>query len=614
MMNAEQITNREAALLAEIERLRQEVADLKQTNSDLEIALLTTIEHGDLIEAELHESNQKLQAEIGERQLAQATLQEILETVSQDKADLEIMLLTTREHGDAVEYQLYTQAVETMRQSEELFRAISESTSILMILTQQQNGMISYANTASSEMLKIDVQTLIGTKVQAFFANPYDEQKINDLLSAQGHVRDYEMQVKRQDGSLFWVSASVHPLRLAGVSSLLITLYDISDRKDAESALRQSQEKLQKQAQQLEHIVEQRTQELRLSEEKYRSIFENAIEGIFQMSGDGRYLNANPALAKMYGYESPAELIASVKHIGKQLYVQPQRWEELLAYLKGLDSLSGFESQVYRKDGSTIWISEDVRAISDRNGSLHYEGSVRDITDRKAAEAELRQQRLLSERLLLNVLPQLIAERLKRGEKTIAENFTEVTVLFADIANFTQLSSEISPKELVKLLNDIFSAFDLLADQHGVEKIKTIGDAYMVVGGLPKPRPDHVVAIADMALDMQQEILQFRTPDNQPIALRIGIHTGAVVAGVIGRRKPIYDLWGDTVNVASRMESHGEPGQIQVSQTVYEHLKKNYRFQERGTISIKGKGLMNTYWLLAHKKPSGFRSTPVTNE
>ncbi|MBD2181274.1 PAS domain S-box protein [Planktothrix sp. FACHB-1355] len=413
---------------------------------------------------------------------------------------------------------------------------------------------------------------------------------------------------------MFWVSASVHPLRLAEVSSLLTTLYDISDRKEAESALRQSQEKLQKQAQQLEQIVEQRTQELRLSEEKYRSIFENAIEGIFQMSGDGRYLNANPALAKMYGYESPAELIASVKHIGKQLYVQPQRWEELLAYLKGLDSLSGFESQVYCKDGSTIWISEDVRAIYDRDGSLHYEGSVRDISDRKAAEAELRQQRFLSERLLLNVLPQLIAERLKRGEKTIAENFAEVTVLFADIANFTQLSSEVSPKELVKLLNDIFSAFDLLADRHGVEKIKTIGDAYMVVGGLPKPRPDHIVAIADMALDMQQEILQFRTPGNQPIALRIGIHTGAVVAGVIGRRKPIYDLWGDTVNVASRMESQGEPGQIQVSQTVYEHLQKNYRFQERGTISIKGKGLMNTYWLLGHKKARDFRSTSVTNE
>lgn len=595
MGNLEQMTDREATLLAEIQSLRQEVAHLKQVNSDLEIALLTTIEHGDVVEAQLHESKQQLHAEVAERNLAQATLQEIFETVSQDKTDLEIPLPATGEHRDTVTYQLYTQAVETMCQSEELFRAISESISILMILTQHHNGLIYYANSVSGERLGIDVENLIGQKLERFFANPNDYEKVQELLGTQGYVRDREMQVKKADGSLLWVSASVHPLQMAGVATLLTTLYDISDRKQAEMVLRQ-------QAQELELRVEQRTKEMREAEEKYRSIFENAVEGIFQVTPEGRYLSANPALAKLYGYESSTELMDRITDIGKQLYLQPQRWSELVAYMRGLDSISNCESEVYRKDRTIIWISESIRTICHPDGSIsHYEGSVHDISARKKAEVELRQQRMLAERLLLNVLPQLIAERLKRGEKTIADNFAEVTVLFADIVNFTPLSSQIPPKELVKLLNDIFSAFDKLADRNGVEKIKTIGDAYMVVGGLPKPRADHIVAIAEMALDMQREITHFRTPDNQPITLRIGIHTGPVVAGVIGRQKSIYDLWGDTVNIASRMESHGEAEHIQVTETVYERLKKNYRFQERGSIAIKGKGLMTTYWLIDRK-------------
>ena len=610
-------TNSQAAELPhEIERLRQEVDSLKRRNSDLQISLQTTAEHGDLIETELHEANQRLQAEILERQLAQSALQEILATVSQDKADLELMLQATVEHGDAMEYQLYTQAVQTMRRSEELFRAISESTSILMILTQQSDGAIAYANSISSQRLGVEMFALVGQRIDEFFANPVDSQRIQEILAAQGYVRNYEMQVKRSDGSLFWVSTSVQPLLLDEEAKLLITLYDISDRvrvenerkrtevqrQQAEIALRQSEEKLRQQAQELEARVEQRTFELKRAEEKYRSIFENAIEGIYQVTPAGRYLSANPALAELYGYASPEELIAKITDIGQQLYVQPRRRDELMVYLKRFESVAEFESQVYRQDGSIIWISENVRAIQDAVGNvLHYEGSVQDITARRHTEEELRRQRQTAERLLLNVLPQSIAERLKRGEQTIADSFAEATVLFADIANFTQLSSDIGPVELVDLLNNIFSTFDKLADDHRLEKIKTIGDAYMVVAGLPQPQPDHVSAIADMALKMQREIGRFKTPNQQPISLRIGIHTGPVVAGVIGTRKFIYDLWGDTVNITSRMESHGEPGSIQVTDAVYNRLQQRYLFQERGVIDIKGKGLMTTYWLLGCK-------------
>ncbi|MGK7905007.1 MAG: adenylate/guanylate cyclase domain-containing protein [Hormoscilla sp.] len=223
----------------------------------------------------------------------------------------------------------------------------------------------------------------------------------------------------------------------------------------------------------------------------------------------------------------------------------------------------------------------------------------------RSALKQLEEEQKKSERLLLNILPKPIAERLKRQEQTIADDFAEVTVLFADIVGFTKLSSQVTPIELVKLLNRIFSAFDQLADKHGLEKIKTIGDAYMVVGGLPVPREDHASAIARMALDMQKVIAQFNAEqaqynshNTQTLKIRIGINTGPVVAGVIGVKKFIYDLWGDTVNIASRMESHGIAGYIQVSEATYEHLKENFRCKPRGAIEVKGKGEMLTYILI----------------
>jgi class 3 adenylate cyclase len=198
-------------------------------------------------------------------------------------------------------------------------------------------------------------------------------------------------------------------------------------------------------------------------------------------------------------------------------------------------------------------------------------------------------------------LPSEIASRLKYETDSIADSFADVTVLFADIVGFTELSCCVSPIDLVKLLNRIFSTFDLLAEKHGLEKIKTIGDAYMVVGGLPTPRADHVEAIANMALDMQTEIARFNAKTGNTFSIRIGINTGPVVAGVIGIKKFIYDLWGDTVNTASRMESQGIPSCIQVTQVTYERLRDNYLFEERGVIQVKGKGEMMTYLLISKK-------------
>jgi len=210
---------------------------------------------------------------------------------------------------------------------------------------------------------------------------------------------------------------------------------------------------------------------------------------------------------------------------------------------------------------------------------------------------QLSKEQAQSERLLLNILPEPIAARLKQNQGAIADGFGEATVLFADIVGFTELSSRLSPAELVALLNDIFSRFDALAEKHQLEKIKTIGDAYMVVGGLPQPRQDHAWAIAEMALDMQEEIIHFNRDTGEQFSMRIGINTGPVIAGVIGIKKFIYDLWGDTVNIASRMESHGMPGRIQVTEATYQALMPHYHCEPRGTIQVKGKGEMTTYWL-----------------
>ncbi len=209
----------------------------------------------------------------------------------------------------------------------------------------------------------------------------------------------------------------------------------------------------------------------------------------------------------------------------------------------------------------------------------------------------LGQERERSERLLLNVLPASIAERLKDSGDSIADHSADVTVLFADIVGFTTLSAKKSPQDLVRLLDLIFSEFDALAEKHGLEKIKTIGDAYMAAAGLPASRADHASAAARLAKDMLTAVARIATETGEPLRLRVGLNSGPVVAGVIGRKKFIYDLWGDTVNTASRMESHGIPGEIQVSEATATLLRPSFALTARGMIQVDGKGEMPTFLL-----------------
>ncbi|MBO93794.1 MAG: adenylate/guanylate cyclase domain-containing response regulator [Opitutales bacterium] len=200
-----------------------------------------------------------------------------------------------------------------------------------------------------------------------------------------------------------------------------------------------------------------------------------------------------------------------------------------------------------------------------------------------------------SENLLLNILPSPIAERLKAHEATIADAFPECSVLFADIVGFTPLSAKLGAKQLVKVLNEIFCAFDGYTEKLGVEKIKTIGDCYMVASGIPEPNPDHAKNLVEMALQMLHFFEGRDAIEGESISIRVGIHSGPVVAGVIGKKKFIYDLWGDTVNTAARMESHGIPGTIQVSEATAELIKGTHDLESRGVKEIKGKGPMKTF-------------------
>jgi PAS domain S-box-containing protein len=340
----------------------------------------------------------------------------------------------------------------------------------------------------------------------------------------------------------------------------------------------------------LEQRVIERTAELQKTAAELRALFSAMTELIFVYDTQGRYLKIAPT--------NPAAIYKPSNHLlGKTLHeVLPlAQADTFLQYIHQVtETQQTFNVEYNLKIAEReFWFSASISPIT--HDSVVW--VARDITEKKKAESELLLEQEKSERLLLNILPKAIAEQLKQSHSAIAEHFDEVTIMFADIVDFTPLSARLSPQELVESLNRIFSTFDQLVERYDLEKIKTIGDAYMVAGGLPIPNNTHAENIVEMALEMQDKILDLQTVTGEQFQIRIGINTGPVVAGVIGIKKFIYDLWGDTVNVASRMESRGAPGCIQVTERTYQLLKNKYVFEQRGIIHVKGKGEMMTYWL-----------------
>ena len=515
------------------------------------------------LEGALREANELLEQRIEQRTLQ---LQKTIKRLQNEAADRQ-------------------QAEMLLRESQQRFSAIADNVpGVVYRAVLHPDGEVSmpYISPRTQEIFGISVKEFTEHLEWVFdMAHPEDRAELNEIVrkSAETVMNfEHEYRVSSLFEKVKWVRIISQPHRHENGDTVWDgVIIDISHQKQIEESLRQA-------------------------EEKYRSIFEQAIEGIFQATTDGCYTNANPALANIYGYQTPTELMAEVASDPYRLFTEPERYHNFLRQIEINGSITSFEVLVYKSDRSIIWILINAKANYDRQGNfISYEGLVQDITERKKAEQALKIEQEKAENLLLNILPKEIVRQLKLSNNTIASRSENVSILFADIVDFTALSTQVPPTELVTMLNEIFSSFDLLADQLGLEKIKTIGDAYMVVGGLPTPRPDHAEAIAEMALAMQKSIVNFKRGDNTNFRLRIGINTGAVVAGVIGIRKFIYDLWGDAVNVASRMESHGLAGGIQVTQATHDLLRHKYSFWHRGKIFIKGRGEMDTYMLLDRK-------------
>jgi len=321
-------------------------------------------------------------------------------------------------------------------------------------------------------------------------------------------------------------------------------------------------------------------------------------DGVLMVDNQGRIIAYNQLFREMWQMDDMT-LLNSEHHLLAHLLHKSKLPEPLIQAIEAMYQHPEDTLRLRSEFGGRIF---DCYARSVYSPTGYFYGVswfFRDITDRIRAEEALKAEKEKSEQLLRNILPSSIAEQLKTGATTIADAYGDASVLFADIVGFTNLARYKRPQEVVALLNAIFSQFDTLVETYGLEKIKTIGDEYMVVGGLPIPQKGHLRSIALLGLAMLDTIGQYKNEENTPLSLRVGIHCGPVVAGVIGTKKFAYDLWGDTVNLASRMESQGVAGKIQVTETVYHQLKQEpeFAFTYRGEISIKGHGTMATYWL-----------------
>ncbi len=335
------------------------------------------------------------------------------------------------------------------------------------------------------------------------------------------------------------------------------------------------------------------------SEERYRDLFENANDLIQCVNASGRFLYVNRAWRETLGYGEAEIVNMNVFDI-----IHPEFKQECLQrfyrVLSG-EKIGQVKAAFVTKDGQTIFLEGNINCKFVEGHPVAIRGIFRNITQRLAAEKALRHQQEETERLLLNLLPAAISKPLKEETANIVEDIVYVTVLIADIVGFSEIAASMSAIQLVNLLNSIFSTFDRLTEQHGLQRIKTIGDAYIVVGGLRPRRLNHVQAIAQMALQMQTAIALFNTKNNQNFNIRIGIHSGSVIAGVIDFNKFTCNLWEDTVNIASCMESQGIVGKIQVTEDTYKSLCDEFLFEKRDEIEFKGKGKMTTYLLIGRK-------------
>ncbi|MEN8041905.1 MAG: adenylate/guanylate cyclase domain-containing protein [Actinomycetota bacterium] len=449
-------------------------------------------------------------------------------------------------------------------------------------------GNCTFANPACVQLLGYDrADELLGKNMHNLVhhslpnGQPYamEDCRIFQAFRLGEGVRVDDEVLWRRDGSSFPAEYWSYPTEKDGeLIGSVLTFVDITERRIAEMRLRES-------------------------EERTRLLLNSTGEGIYGIDLEGNCTFANPACVRLLGYDSSDELLGRNMHNLVHYSLpngQPYAMKDCRIYraFRIGEGVRVDDEVLWRRDGSSF-PAEYWSYPMEKDGELT--GSVLtfiDITERRHMEATLRSERERAESLLLNVLPAAIAERLKsQPGRTLAERFDSVSVLFADLVGFTPLAARLSPEVGVDLLNDVFTAFDSLTVKHGVEKIKTIGDGYMVVGGAPQAVPDQCDTMTRLAVDMQKWMATRAERDGLGLKLRIGINCGPAVGAIVGTKKFQYDLWGDAVNVASRMESSGSPGRIQVTDVVRNHLGAGFDLEDRGEIDIKGKGRLRTWFV-----------------
>ncbi|HSI14404.1 MAG TPA: adenylate/guanylate cyclase domain-containing protein [Chthoniobacter sp.] len=526
----------------------------------------------------------------------------------------------------------FTKSEHALRVAEKKFRSIFEKAGEGIFQTSP-DGRYLEANASLARFYGYESVPALMQQITDIGGQLYLDPKRRDVfrrkLEKEGQVFDFESEIRRKDGSVAWISENAHAVRDSAGKLLYYEgiVANITQRKRADYDRERRNQR---------ELLHQRCL-LGLAQFD-KTDFRKALCEILDTTA--YTLGVDRATAwQLFDAGTPEESVKALgtydltkrEHVSDEFHfhakdfpnyfaairretciaapdavTDPRMSEFVECYLKPLNVASTLDVP--------IWAQGQLAGVftMERTGTRHeWEDDEVDFAlsaanllavtfetaERVRAQKEAARERERAEQLLLNILPGTIAKRLQAGEGLIADHFPEATVLFADIVGFTELSADITPQAVVALLNKIFSAFDQLAEDYGLEKIKTIGDAYMVVGGVPAPREDHVEAVAEMALKMLDCCAELNRNSDQPVAMRIGINTGPVVAGVIGIKKFIYDLWGDTVNLASRMESHGVSGNIQITEAVYQRLRGKYEFIERGSIEVKGRGQQTVFLL-----------------
>jgi adenylate cyclase len=338
------------------------------------------------------------------------------------------------------------------------------------------------------------------------------------------------------------------------------------------------------------------------SEERFRQVTDT-IDEVFWMTDPRKdqMLFISHAYERIWGRTCKSVLEQPLSFIES---IHPDDREAVIAaFPKQKEGSYDIEYRIVRTDGGIRWIRDKAFPVHNTSGEIYrVVGVAQDITENKSLIRDLNEEKTKTEHLLENILPKSIisalkAQRMSVGAPVIAQRIDHATVLFADIVGFTSFAQSMEAEYVVGQLNQLVHVFDGLVEKHGVEKIKTIGDCYMLAGGVPDYQEDHAHRVANVALDMTSALARFNQMQGQTFQIRMGIHSGPLVAGVIGTKKYVYDVWGDTVNTASRMESQGVPGEIQVSEDSYQLLRDRYRFEDRGLIAVKGKGGITAYLL-----------------